>query len=410
MANLGNTTRPAYVYDAETDTWLPIGVGAHSHDYTTQFIGKTLVDAKGDIVTASASDTPAILSKGADGTILVADSTTSTGLAWQPYAAQQVAGKNLIINGGMDFFQRGSLATTTAGYGLDRWYQTSSGSGANVTITQQTTGVPSGSRYCARITTGASAGYGNQFQWIETSNVATLGGKTVTVSIKLRRNAAFAGTLSVVLAKSATVDAGTINGGTWSNIAAATATNAQLPTGTTSADWYTVSFSADIPNDGTANSLQLSIQQSQVESSAYWEMAQCQLEEGPVATPFSRAGGTIQGELAACQRYYFRSTANAQYNPFGGFAYSESTSQCLTMFSLPVTMRVKPASVDYFSPRFYDGASGTAYSGGTVSLADATQNIALTRYVHTSSSFTLGRMMITNTNSATGYYGFSAEL
>jgi hypothetical protein len=82
MANLGNTTRPAYVYDAETDTWLPIGVGAHSHDYTSQFIGKTLVDAKGDIVTASASDTPAILSKGADGTVLVADSTASTGLRW----------------------------------------------------------------------------------------------------------------------------------------------------------------------------------------------------------------------------------------------------------------------------------------------------------------------------------------
>jgi hypothetical protein len=31
MASLGNTTRPAYVYDAETDTWCPIGVGAHSH-------------------------------------------------------------------------------------------------------------------------------------------------------------------------------------------------------------------------------------------------------------------------------------------------------------------------------------------------------------------------------------------
>jgi hypothetical protein len=32
-----------------------------------------------------------------------------------------VAGKNVIINGNFDFFQRGSLSTTNAGYGLDRW-------------------------------------------------------------------------------------------------------------------------------------------------------------------------------------------------------------------------------------------------------------------------------------------------
>ena len=39
-------------------------------------------------------------------------------------------------------------------------------------------------------------------------------------------------------------------------------------------------------------------------SGAYWEMAQCQLEIGSAATPFARAGGSIGGELALCQRYY----------------------------------------------------------------------------------------------------------
>ena len=87
MPSLGNTPRPAYVYDTETDTWVPIGVGAHTHAY----IPNTLVDAKGDILTATANDVPARLGIGANGTVLASDSTTSTGLAWQPYGLPLVA-------------------------------------------------------------------------------------------------------------------------------------------------------------------------------------------------------------------------------------------------------------------------------------------------------------------------------
>lgn len=42
----------------------------------------TIVDAKGDIITATAADTPARLAVGANGTFLKADSTQATGLAW----------------------------------------------------------------------------------------------------------------------------------------------------------------------------------------------------------------------------------------------------------------------------------------------------------------------------------------
>jgi hypothetical protein len=274
----------------------------------------------------------------------------------------------------MDFFQRGSLATTTAGYGLDRWAQVSSGSGSNVTITQQTTGVPIGSRYCARITTGASAGYGNQFHYIETSNSATLWGKTATLSIKLRRSAAFAGTLGVVLAKSSTVDAG--GGATWTTVGATTVLNSSLPTGTTSADWYTVTFTVAIPNDGSANSLRISIQQSQVETSAYWEMAQCQLEEGTAATTFSRAGGTIQGELAACQRYYFRTSSPSSFGVQAtGMATSTTAGQ--VEIALPVTLRTPPSLFEYGSVIIADGVGSStitslvvnSYNQGILSLS-----------------------------------------
>ena len=45
-------------------------------------IQPTIVDAKGDLITATAADTPARLAVGADATVLTADSTTATGIKW----------------------------------------------------------------------------------------------------------------------------------------------------------------------------------------------------------------------------------------------------------------------------------------------------------------------------------------
>ena len=45
-------------------------------------INKTIVDAKGDIIAATAADTVSRLAVGANDTVLVADSSTATGLKW----------------------------------------------------------------------------------------------------------------------------------------------------------------------------------------------------------------------------------------------------------------------------------------------------------------------------------------
>jgi hypothetical protein len=79
MTTIGNESKPAYVYDSETDTWVPIGIGTHTHD---EYIEKTVVGAKGSIIVGSAADTPTNLAAGTAGQFLSVDATTPTGLLW----------------------------------------------------------------------------------------------------------------------------------------------------------------------------------------------------------------------------------------------------------------------------------------------------------------------------------------
>lgn len=50
-------------------------------------IQPTIINAKGDIITATAADTPAVLTVGTNGHILTADSTTATGIKWAAVSA-----------------------------------------------------------------------------------------------------------------------------------------------------------------------------------------------------------------------------------------------------------------------------------------------------------------------------------
>ena len=73
-------------------------------------IQPTIVDAKGDLITATAADTPARLAVGANDTVLTADSTTATGIKW---AAPAGGGKVLqVVNAKTDT----NVTSTTASY------------------------------------------------------------------------------------------------------------------------------------------------------------------------------------------------------------------------------------------------------------------------------------------------------
>lgn len=61
-------------------------------------IQNTIVDAKGDLISATAADTPARLAVGTDGQVLTCDSSTSTGLKW---AAPSSGGMTLLASGSL---------------------------------------------------------------------------------------------------------------------------------------------------------------------------------------------------------------------------------------------------------------------------------------------------------------------
>jgi hypothetical protein len=365
--------------------------------------------AKGDLFPASSGTALTRLAVGNNGETLVADSSTSTGLR---YSSSIAAGKNVLINGNFDFWQRGTSFTTTGAgaYYADRW-QNGAVYGTN-TITRQTTGVPVGSTYCFRFT-GTMAGTLLPIQQlIESTNVKPLVGKTATFSVKLRRNAAFDQNIIIAIDKSSTVDAAYSS--TWTNISSTTITNANLPTGTGASDWVTATVTATIPSDGTANSLKVRIDHSAtVATNGYYEVAQAMLELGSVATSFQINGATIQGELAACQRYYYRTGVGAgnttpqAYEPLGYGSFT-STTNFQGQVEFPVSMRIATGAVEFSNVGFNDASSVIAATNVLVNQGGTkTSNLTMT-VASGGTQFRFARII--NNNNTAGYLGWSAEL
>jgi len=127
MAN--PTTNYGFVLPTPTDlvTDLPADFDVALQGVDTQMltnanaaIAKTIVDAKGDIIAATAADAVSRLAVGANNTVLTADSTTATGLKWAAAAAggkvlQVVSATNAtsVLNSTTTFADTNLTATIT---------------------------------------------------------------------------------------------------------------------------------------------------------------------------------------------------------------------------------------------------------------------------------------------------------
>ena len=363
-------------------------------------IQNSIVDAKGDIVAASGNDTPARLAVGNNGETLVADSSTATGLRYNPSRA---AGRNALINGGFDIWQRSTSAATSTGTypAADRWWAyTNSGS---ATFARESTIIPSGALYAGKITATASSTQVFFAQAIETANVAPFINKTITVSGQLAASTTVAHTLLVQY--STTVDES--NSGSWTTITASTTSGSLTPTSTT----Y-VSFANTYAIPSNAKSLRVGFEQtSAIANGVVCYYGNIQLELGSVATTFSRAGGTIQGELAACQRYYWRLTPGNTYGTYNCFGIYVAADQWQGIINHPVPMRIAPTTLEYGNLGTYDGTS-TVVTATTIAITTNQTTPLGTLLANTGiSGRTANRpAFLLNNNNTAGFLGLSAEL
>lgn len=238
-----------------------------------------------------------------------ADTQTASGGPVSPF----IAGKNAVINGGMDIWQRGTSISVAASSGItytaDRWCL-NTGANQAITISRQATGDTTNLpniQYCIRYQRNSGqTGTGGLFisQSIESVNSIPLAGKTVTFSFYARAGAnysAASSALTVLLYTGTGTDQNQLSGFTGS----ATPISG---TATLTTTWQRFTFTGTIASTVTEIASTFYFTPVGTAGAAdYYEVTGVQLELGSSATPFSRAGGTIQGELAACQRYYEKS-------------------------------------------------------------------------------------------------------
>jgi hypothetical protein len=279
-----------------------------------------------------------------------------------------IAGKNIVINGGFDIWQRGTSipAGSVTNYSADRWGAFNSNTAFTISrqATGDTTNLPD-IQYCARVQRNSgsdSSLYMYFYQSIETSNSIPFAGKTVTYSFYARKGANFSDGTSVFRAG---FSSGTGTDQNWLAGYTGDVTSAINPTLTTT--WQRFTLTRTIPT--TAKELGVWFEHrgsGTAGANDYYEVTGIQVEVGPAATPFTRNAGTIQGELAACQYYFNRLAGETTFHQISNGQCWSSTEAMATV-NYPI-MRVAP-TVTYSTASFFSLQNATNTEVAITALA-----------------------------------------
>ena len=352
----------------------------------------------------------------------VADTQDNSGGAVAPF----VAGKNKILNGDFLINQRAFTTSTSSGlYPADRTIMFNAGGTCTTSRQDFTPGTApvagyEGRNYLRVAISGQSAStdYYQFRQLIE--DVTTFAGQTITLSFWAKANS---GTPSI--AENFVQNYGT--GGSPSS--AAFETTAQKTAITTSWARYSLTFAiASIAGKTlgtTANTSSFELRLYLSAGSAFnsetstlgvqantFDIWGVQLEAGNVATPFTTATGTFQGELAACQRYFCRlvnGANNANEFVISGMNYSASAS--IVALRYPFQMRATP-TVTFSSQSHFAlyAANAAANTTSTITADFITQVSTRLTAALATSPLVAGNATLLFANSASATLDVSAEL
>jgi hypothetical protein len=373
-------------------------------------IQNSIVDAKGDLISATANDTPARLAVGANGETLVADSSTSTGLRWQSPVQQ-----NPVLNSAMQVWQRGTSVAVSGGFALtyaaDRWGFFRTGFATGMTVSRQATGDTTNlpfiqySQRVQRDSGNTSTGIIYNLQNFESINSIPFAGRTVTFSFYARAGANYSSAssaLSYGVSTGTGTDQNLLNG--YTGQASPISSTATLTT-----TWQR--FTATATLSASATQIGIGFNYTPVGTAGandWFEFTGVQLEVGSVATPFKTYAATIQGELSACQRYYYRNTPGSTVGTMGNAIASSSTNGS-TLIELKTTMRVVPTSIDYADVRFLlPGVAAYTITAASLNSGNSAKDAGYVDF--TTSGLVAEKSYFLQASTSSGYLGFSAEL
>jgi hypothetical protein len=314
--------------------------------------------------------------------------------------------RNGLINGSFEIWQRGTTglagATSAAnGFQADRWQAFRTGYAAGLTGSQVTGTAQT--RYGLRIQRTAgntSTAVLALYQTIETANAEVFAGQQVTFSAWVRKGADFNGTITMRILSGTGTDQNVVGGFTGNATVVSTAK-------TLTTTWVRMSVTGTVSASATELAVGWIYTPTGTAGAAdYYEVTGAQLEIGPVPSTFQMQGGSVEAELAACQRYYQRHGLVS--GAFLAIGYGSGTTTTNTFWTISPPMRIAPSSVAYTNLELVDGAGGTIAVTG-LALHNPTPSRAIVHVTHAVND-TAHRPYGLRTTSAAGYVELNGEI